>query len=114
MGVSYDSDPNEIREVLLAVARQHHLVQDKPEPAVRFMGFGDSSLDFRLDIWLDDPMLTVRIKSDLRFMIWQAFVERDIEIPFPQRDLHLRSGGPWEELGASSKAETIEPELEAI
>jgi len=111
VGVSYGSDPKEIREVLLAVARQHNLVQEKPEPVVRFIGFGDSSLDFQLEIWLDDPMLTMSIKSDLRFMIWTAFAKRNIEIPFPQRDLHLRSGVPWEKLGANSTTETIEPEL---
>jgi len=111
VGVSYGSDPKEVREVLLAVARQHHLVQEKPEPAVRFMGFGDSSIDFRLEIWLDDPMLAVRVKSDLRFMIWKVFAERNIEIPYPQRDLHLHSGVPWEQLGANSQDETVESDL---
>jgi len=73
VGVSNGSDPKEIREVLSTVARQHHLVQEKPEPVVRFIGFGDSSLDFQLEIWLADPLLAVSIRSDLRFMIWQAF-----------------------------------------
>jgi small-conductance mechanosensitive channel len=114
VGVSYGSDPKEIREVLLEVARQHNLVQEKPEPVVRFIGFGDSSLDFQLEIWLDDPMLTMSIKSDLRFMIWTAFTKRNIEIPFPQRDLHLRSGVPWEKLGINSKAETIEPDTDEV
>ena len=109
--VSYGSGPKEIREVLLTVARQHHLVQEKPEPAVRFIGFGDSSIDFQLEIWLADPMLAVSIISDLRFMIWKAFAKRRIEIPFPQRDLHLRSGVPWEKLGLDSKTETIEREM---
>jgi small-conductance mechanosensitive channel len=110
VGVSYGSDPKEIREVLLTVAGQHNLVQEKPDPEVRFMGFGDSSLDFQLEIWLDDPMLSVRITSDLRFMIWKAFAKHNIEIPFPQQDLHLRSGVPWEQLGANSKAEIRGPE----
>ncbi len=110
VGVSYESEPKEIRELLLAVAQKHHLVQEEPEPVVRFIGFGDSSLDFRLEIWLDDPMLAVRVKSDLRFMIWKTFAKHNIEIPFPQRDLHFRSGLPWEELGLNSKAETIVPE----
>jgi small-conductance mechanosensitive channel len=114
VGVSFGSDPKEIREVLLTIARQHHLVQEKPEPAVRFIGFGDSSIDFQLEIWLDDPMLAVSIKSDLRFMIWKAFAKRNIEIPFPQRDLHLRSGVPWEQLGATSMTETIEPEMNSV
>lgn len=92
------------------MARQEPHVQDNPEPVVRFLGFGDSSIDFRLDVWLDNPMLMVSVKSDLYHEIWDAFAERDIEIPFPQRDLHLRGGIPWEELGANSRAETIVPE----
>jgi small-conductance mechanosensitive channel len=96
VGVSYESDPKEVREVLLAVARRHNLVQAEPEPAVHFMDFGDSSLDFRLAVWVDDPMLMLGVASDLRFMIMKALGERKIEIPFPQRDLHLRSGVPWE------------------
>ena len=111
VGVSYESDPKEIREVLLSVARQHHLVQEKPEPAVRFIGFGESSLDFQLEVWLDDPMPGMTIKSDLRFMIWKAFSKRNIKIPFPQRDLHLCSGIPWEDFGANSNRQNIESTL---
>jgi small-conductance mechanosensitive channel len=69
------------------------------------------SIDFRLDVWIDDPMLMLRIKSDLHFRIWKAFAEHNIGIPFPQRDLHLRSGIPWEKIGAKSKAEAIEREI---
>ena len=98
VGVSYNTDPNKIREILLAVARQDSLVQAEPEPFVRFMGFGDSSLDFRLDVWLDDPMLIFGVKSDLHYKIWEAFAEHNIELPFPQRDLHLRSRIPLESL----------------
>jgi small-conductance mechanosensitive channel len=96
VGVSYHSDSREVRDILLAVARRHNLVQDDPEPAVHFVGFGDSSLDFRLAVWVDDPMLMVPVASDLRYMIIKSLAERDIEIPFPQRDLHLRSGLPME------------------
>jgi small-conductance mechanosensitive channel len=107
VGVSYGSDPKEVREVLLAIASQHNLVQESPEPVVRFTGFGDSSLDFQLEIWLDDPMLAMAITSDLRFMIWKAFAKRNIEIPFPQRDLHLRSAVAWEKHGQISNTEII-------
>jgi small-conductance mechanosensitive channel len=111
VGVSYNSDPDQVHEILLAVARQDPLVQEEPEPVVRFIGFGDSSIDFRLDVWIDDPMLMLRIKSDLHFKIWQAFAEHNVEIPFPQRDLHLRSGVPWEKIGRNSRAETIGREM---
>jgi potassium efflux system protein len=109
IGVSYNSDPEAVRETLLAVAQRHGLVQEQPEPVVHFMGFGDSSLDFRLAVWVDDPLLRLNVASDLRFMIWKAFAEHSIEIPFPQRELHLRSGVPWEELGVVSKTEAVAP-----
>jgi small-conductance mechanosensitive channel len=92
VGVSYRSDSREVRDILLAVARRHNLVQEDPEPVVHFMDFGDSSLDFRLAVWVDDPMVMVAVASDLRYMILKTLAERNIEIPFPQRDLHLRSG----------------------
>jgi len=96
VGVSYNSDTKAVRDILLAEAERHNLVQEKPEPAVHFMGFGDFSLDFRLAVWVDDPLLMLSVASDLRFMILKALAEHNIEIPFPQRDLHLKSGVPWE------------------
>jgi small-conductance mechanosensitive channel len=92
VGVSYSSDPKQVRELLLGVARGHADVLGHPPPDVIFKGFGDSSLDFELRVWTkamvdQAPML----KSDLYFAIFEAFRENAIEIPFPQRDLHLRS-----------------------
>ena len=106
VGVSYDSNPKEVREVLLEAAQRHQLVQTEPEPAVHFMGFGDSSLDFRLAVWVDDPLLRIGVASDLHFMIWKAFAEHNIEIPFPQRDLHLRSGLPAEMLTGQTRSDS--------
>jgi small-conductance mechanosensitive channel len=111
VGVSYNCRPKEIQEILLDVARQEPHIQDDPEPVVRFLGFGDSSINFRLDVWLDNPMLMLGIKSNLYHKIWEAFAEHNIEIPFPQRDLHLRSGVPWEKLGLNSKAKTTAREM---
>lgn len=91
VGVSYGSDPKEVREVLLETAQRHQLVRTDPEPVVHFMDFGDSSLDFRLAVWVDDPLVRLSVASDLRFMLWKALAEHNIEIPFPQRDLHIRS-----------------------
>ncbi len=98
VGVSYDTDPAEVREVLLAAARRHGLVRETPPPTVFFQGYGDSSIDFTLAVWIDDFMNMPRVTSDLRFIIWEELAKRNIEIPFPQRDLHLRSGVPWEDL----------------
>jgi small-conductance mechanosensitive channel len=94
VGVAYGSDTDLVRQVLLRVAREHPEVMRKAEATVRFLDFGESSLDFVLLVWIDDPLAQMRVASDLRFAIDRAFREAGIEIPFPQRDLHLRSG--WE------------------
>ncbi len=104
VGVSYSSDPDEIQEALLAVAARHPEVQTEPAPMVFFEDFGASSLDFQLAVWID-PIRVKPVSSQIRFMIWKEFAERDIEIPFPQRDLHIRSGVPWEQLEQSSDSE---------
>jgi small-conductance mechanosensitive channel len=63
-----------------------------PPPNVFFLGFGDSSLDFDLLAWISEPRKQFQIKSDLYFLIYKLFQERGVEIPFPQRDIHVRSG----------------------
>ncbi len=95
VGVSYDSDPSEVREALLDAASRHGLVVKRPEPVVFFMNYGASSIDFELGIWVADPDNIRKVRSDLRFIIWEEFKRRNIEIPFPQSDLHIRSGVPW-------------------
>lgn len=96
LGVSYQSDPKEVRNILMETAAKHGLVCKDPPPTVFFNGFGDSSLDFRLAVWIDQPKRAPRVRSDLFFMIWEAFERYSVEIPYPQRDLHLRSG--WQEM----------------
>lgn len=98
VGVSYKSDPVEVRQVLLGAARRHGLIRANPPPIVFFEGYGDSSVDFSLAIWIDDFMNMRRVSSDVRFIIWEELAKRGIEIPFPQRDLHLRSSINWDEL----------------
>ncbi len=97
LGVSYESDPQLVRDILLHTARQHGKVEKDPAPYVFFNGFGESSLDFRLSFWIRQPRELFKIRSDLYFMIWKALETAGIEIPFPQRDLHLRSG--WDSSG---------------
>jgi small-conductance mechanosensitive channel len=92
VGVAYGSDTDLVRRTLERVAGEHSLVRDAPAPSVQFTDFGDSSLDFTLLCWISEPVLQVRVASDLRFAIDRAFREAEIEIPFPQRDLHIRSG----------------------
>jgi small-conductance mechanosensitive channel len=92
VGVSYRSIPAEVKEVLLEVARRNPDVLDTPEPDVVFSGFGDSSLDFILRVWTRSKVRTPGVlRSDLYFALFEEFGRRGIEIPYPQRDLHLRS-----------------------
>jgi small-conductance mechanosensitive channel len=91
VGVSYGSDPNRVREILLEVARQDPNVLQNRESAVIFKGFGDSSLDFELWVWTeslyDRPN---QFKSPLYYAMWYALKKHGVEIPFPQRDLHVK------------------------
>ncbi|MHB1021492.1 MAG: mechanosensitive ion channel family protein [Acidobacteriaceae bacterium] len=92
LGVTYSCDPKVVREILVRVAEEHPDVLELPVPEVVFLNFGDSSLDFELRIWTINQVQTPsRLKSDLYFAIFDALGEAGIEIPFPQRDLHLRS-----------------------
>ena len=98
VGVSYDSNPKIVRQVLLEAALAHEFVQADPAPTVFFIGFGESSIDFELGVWISQPRQIKQINSDLYFMIWDTLAEHHIEIPYPQRDLNLRRG--WEKLAA--------------
>jgi small-conductance mechanosensitive channel len=92
VGVSYGSDPKAVREILSRIAVQHPDVLADPAPEIIFLDFGDSSLDFELRVWTVRQVQTPqRLKSDLYFAIFETFREKGIEIPFPQRDLHLKS-----------------------
>ena len=91
VGVSYSSNANQVTEILLKVASSHGKVLKSPPPTVIFKDFGDSSLNFSLRIWTDDLWFSDLILSDLRYKIIREFQENGVTIPFPQRDLHLRS-----------------------
>jgi small-conductance mechanosensitive channel len=91
VGVAYGNDPEQIREILLGVARAHRDVLDTPEPAALFVGFGESSLDFSLRCWTSEFSRFLTIRSELATAVYAALREAQIEVPFPQRDLHLRS-----------------------
>jgi potassium efflux system protein len=98
VGVSYEATPQEVEQALLEAAAQHPDVLSDPPPSVQFMDFGSSSLDFELFVWTNQAFQTPRLTSELRFHIWDALAARNIEIPFPQRDIHIRSGVPWSSL----------------
>ena len=76
---------------MIKVAVENVYVLDTPPPIVRFINFGDSSLDFELHFWSRNFLVIEDIKSDLRFAIDQAFRENGVQIPFPQRDIWLKN-----------------------
>lgn len=91
VGVAYGTNPRQVKDVLLEVVRGNSEVLDNPEPFVLFQGFGDSSLDFVLRFWTSNFANWLTIQSDVYFAVHDALDAAGIEIPFPQRDLHLRS-----------------------
>jgi small-conductance mechanosensitive channel len=95
VGVAYGSDVQKVKEILLKVATQHPLVllHDRrvSTPQVMFMGFGESSLDFEVRCFIRDVDNRLSVRSDLLFAIDDEFRKADIEIPFPQRVVHMRN-----------------------
>lgn len=90
IGVSYGTDVAVLRTTLLEVAASHRAVLKHPVPVVHFAGFGDSSLDFELRVYLRDAGQRVSTGSELRYAILAALNQARIEIPFPQRDIHIK------------------------
>ena len=91
VGVSYNSDLDLVLKVLREVADENKDVLDSPEPEVQLRAFGDSSWNMKLRVWIDNPKRHYYVRSDLNCAIVRKFRQNNIEIPFPQRDLHLRS-----------------------
>ncbi|MDQ3364463.1 MAG: mechanosensitive ion channel [Myxococcota bacterium] len=90
IGVAYGTDLARARATLLEVAAREPLALDDPAPEVRHMGFGDSSIDLALVVWIEHADDDDEVMSDLRFAIGDALTAAGIEIPFPQRDLHVK------------------------
>ena len=91
VGVAYGSDTALVRRLLEEELARHQDVLADPEPRVLFTEFGDSSLNFRILAYVADLAQRLTTQSDLHYAIDQAFRDHNVEIPFPQRDLHLRS-----------------------
>jgi small-conductance mechanosensitive channel len=91
IGVSYGSDPDLVTSALLEVAAGIEGVLKDPPPSVRFLAFADSSLNFELLVWTDQPARHFWLHSHINYAIAAAFKRKGIEVPFPQRDLHIKS-----------------------
>jgi small-conductance mechanosensitive channel len=91
VGVAYRHRPSEVIPILEDVLESDDRILAHPAPVVLFRGFGDSSLDFELRFWAPDYMTYLLLTSDVASRVYDALAAAGIEIPFPQRDLHLRS-----------------------
>jgi len=95
VGVAYGSDTMLVKSLLLDIAAKNSMVVtdgSSPEPKVLFMAFGDSALLFELRVFIQNIDAKYQVTSDLNFAIDAAFREHDIQIPFPQRDIHIKNG----------------------
>ncbi len=90
VGVAYTADPNQVREVLLACAEEHPKVLSFPAPGAFFVNFGDNALEFRLICTTGNVSDAFGVESELRFAIVARLRELGIDIPFVQRDIHIR------------------------
>lgn len=93
IGISYQSDVHQAMKLCVEAARDTSRILDNPAPRCLLTGFGDSSINLELRVWIDDPQEgRANVLSEIFLDIWKRFREGGIEIPFPQRDLHIRSG----------------------
>jgi small-conductance mechanosensitive channel len=92
VGVSYSADPRQVEKILMAAAENEPLVDKTHMPVVRFVEYADNSINFELLIWIDVRQTPRRrVRSNLYFVIFEELAKAGIEIPFPQRDIHVRS-----------------------
>ncbi len=91
IGVAYGSDARKVSDILLELARNHPMVTKNPEPFVYFVDFGDSALIFELRVFLFDVLNSLTVQNDIRFALYDRLKAEGIEIPFPQRDIHVKA-----------------------
>jgi len=93
VSVAYGNDPAQVIEMLEEIGAGYSLALDEPAPMAIFTGFGESSVDFELRVWLAAFDQLLKARSELAALVTRRFAEAKVEIPFPQRDLHVRSVG---------------------
>lgn len=91
IGVAYGSDIDQVIEILASVAANNAEICESPAPRVRFRTFGESGLGFELLCWIERPVDRGRLSHELNCAIYKAFAQNGIEIPYPQRDVHVRT-----------------------
>ena len=91
VGVAYETDMRLVHRLLLESAQEHPDVLKDPAPGVRMINFGESSVDFRIITCVLHPRTKNRIKAEILWSVWWKFKDAGIEIPYPQRDFHIKS-----------------------
>ncbi len=91
VGVAYGSDTKLVTRILLDCALNNSNISNHPAPFVRFNNFGDSALEFQVYFWVRESFRVENIKSELRYAIDETFRKNGVQIPFPQRDVHIKS-----------------------
>lgn len=94
VGVSYNADPEQVAAILMSCAKASPRALSYPLPVIYFTGYGESSLDFEVRIFINNVDDRIPVQNDLRFAIFKAFKEAGIEIPFPQQDVHVHTLKP--------------------
>jgi small-conductance mechanosensitive channel len=106
VGVSYKCDEEQVRDILYDIVRADERIAQEPEPYVFFKDFGDSALLFEVRVFLKDVNEIIRVAGDMRFAIRKAFRASAIEIPFPQRDIHMVSAEAPKSAGRADTRKT--------
>lgn len=91
VGVAYGSDTKLVTDILLFCANKNQNISSQPKPFVRFNNFGDSSLEFQVYFWVKDSFWVENTKSEIRYAIDDEFRKNGVQIPFPQRDVHIKT-----------------------
>ncbi len=92
VSISYDDDPEQAIAIMQQIAEQNDRVLADPVPSVRLMEFGDNGIHLEMRVWVNDPELGLgSVRSTLNLAIWRAFKEAEITIPYPQRDVYIKS-----------------------
>jgi len=92
VGISYRADPHKAIALCIAAARETPRVLENPAPVCLLKGFADSAIDLELRFWINDPKHGVsNVRSDVLLRVWDKFQAQGVEIPFPQRDLHVKA-----------------------
>ncbi|MDG1332873.1 MAG: mechanosensitive ion channel [Crocinitomicaceae bacterium] len=90
LGVAYGSDIDKVNECLVKAMQAHKHVSSSPKPYIHFSKFGESSLEFKMFFWSKNTFLIEQVKSDIRMDLYKRLKENGLEIPFPQRDVHIK------------------------